>query len=61
MKKKHDGIVLLGKAKLNTIEVLLSKSLIDSYMTSKILREYNEMKEEIKNPETLSDIFYKYG
>ena len=29
-KKKHDKIVLLGKAKLNTIEVLISKSLIDS-------------------------------
>ena len=30
-KKKHDKIVLLGKAKLNTIEVLTSNSLIDSY------------------------------
>ena len=29
-KQKHDEIVLLGKAKLNTIEVLISKSLIDS-------------------------------
>ena len=29
-KKKHDEIVLLGKAKLNTIEVLICKSLIDS-------------------------------
>ena len=29
-KKKHDKIVLLGKARLNTIEVLISKSLIDS-------------------------------
>ena len=28
-KKKHDKIVLLGKHKLNTIEVLISKSLID--------------------------------
>ena len=28
-KKKHDEIVLLGKAKLDTIEVLISKSLID--------------------------------
>ena len=28
-KKKHDKIVLLGKDKLNTIEVLISKSLID--------------------------------
>ena len=30
-KKRHDKIVLLGKAKLNTIEVLTSNSLIDSY------------------------------
>ena len=30
-KKKHDKIVLLGKDKLNTIEVLISKALIDSY------------------------------
>ena len=29
-KKKHDKIVLLGKAKLNTIEVLISKALINS-------------------------------
>ena len=29
-KRKHDEIVLPGKAKLNTIEVLIFKSLIDS-------------------------------
>ena len=29
-KRKHDEIVLLGKAKLNTIEVLIFTSLIDS-------------------------------
>ena len=28
LKKKHDKIVLLGKAKLDTIEVLISKALI---------------------------------
>ena len=32
-KKKHDKIVLLGKSKLNTIEVLISKVLIDSYIS----------------------------
>ena len=54
-KKKHDKIVLLGKYKLNTIEVLISKALIDSYIThdefvsvNNLLREYNEMKKEIK-------------
>ena len=29
-KKKHDKIVLLAKSKLNSIEVLISKALIDS-------------------------------
>ena len=32
-KKKHDEIVLLGKGNLNTIEVLISKALIDSYIS----------------------------
>ena len=31
-KKKHDKIVLLGEDKLNTIEVLISNSLVDSYI-----------------------------
>ena len=58
IKKKHDKIVLLRKDKLNTIEVLISKALIDSYiihgefvLIKNILREYNEMKEETKHPE----------
>ena len=57
-KKKHDKIVLLGKNKLNTIEVLICKTLIESYIShdefllvNNVLREYYEMKEEIKNPE----------
>ena len=52
-------MVLLGKDKLDTIEILFSKSLIDSYIShdefesvNNVLREYNEMKEEIKNGET---------
>ena len=58
-KKKHDKIVLLGKDKLNTIEVLISKSLIDLYISheefvsvNNVLREYNKIKKEIKNSET---------
>ena len=50
--------MLLGKAKLDAIEYLVSKSLIDSFISqedflsvNKLLREYNEMGEEIKNPE----------
>ena len=58
-KKKNGRIVLLGKVKLNTSEVRISKALIDSYIShdeffsvNNVLREYNEMKKEIKNPET---------
>ena len=32
MMKKHDKIALLGKYKLNTIEVLIPEALIDSYI-----------------------------
>ena len=48
----------LGKDKLNTVDVLISKALIDSYighnkfvLVNNLLRKYNEKKEEIKNPE----------
>ena len=58
-KKKHDEILLLGKDKLNTIEVLSSKALIDSYIchdefvtVNNVLRGYYEIKTETKNPET---------
>ena len=57
-KKKHDIIVLLGKYKLNIIEVLLCKALIDSYIrhcefvaVDSMLREYNDTKEVMKSPE----------
>ena len=53
--RKHDYIVFLAKSKLNTIEVLISKAFIDSYIdhdeffgVSNVLREYNKIKEEIK-------------
>ena len=58
-KKKGEEVVLSGKSKLNTIEVLIFKSSINSYIShdkfvsvKNVLREYNEMKEEIKIPET---------
>ena len=51
-KKKHDKIVLLAKSKLNSIEVLISKALIDSNIShdefvliNNVLKEYDEMKE----------------
>ena len=45
--------MLLGKDKLNTTEVLISKALIDSdndefVSVSNVSREYNEIKQEIK-------------
>ena len=56
--KKHDNIVLLANTKLNTIEVLISQALINSYINhdkfismNHVLREYNELKERIKSPE----------
>ena len=66
-KKRHDRIVLVGKTKLNTIKVLIFRALIDSYINhdefvsvNNVLREYNEEKEEIKNPET-SPEYMIYG
>ena len=50
-RKKGDKIVLLVKQKLDTIEVLISKGLIKSYINheefvsvNNVLREYNEIK-----------------
>ena len=55
-KKKYDKIVLLAKSKLNSIEILISEELIDSYIShdeflsvNNVLRGYYEMEEEIKN------------
>ena len=53
----RNKILLLVKSKLNTVEVLISKPLIDSYIShdefasvNKVLREYDDIKETIKNP-----------
>ena len=50
-KKEHDKIVLLGKSKLDTIEALFSKDLIDWHIIHNVWGKYNEIKEEIENPE----------
>ena len=54
--------VFLAKSKLNTIEVLISKAFIDSYndhdesiWVSNVLREYNKMKNKIKNLENTTE------
>ena len=58
-KKKHHKIVLLAKSKLNKMEVLIFKALIGSVIShdefvliNNAWKEYNEMKEEIKNLKT---------
>ena len=58
-KKKHKKIVLLGKSKVNSIEVLISKTLIGSngsydqfFLINNVLKEYHNMKEKIKNLNT---------
>ena len=58
-KKNHDKIVFLAKSKLNSIEVLISKTSIDSVIShddffsiNNVLKEYDELKGEIKNLKT---------
>ena len=49
---------MLAKSKLNSIEVLISKGLIDSniihdeFFLINVLKEYDDMNEEIKNLKT---------
>ena len=50
---------MLAKSKLNSIKVLISKALIDSninheelFLINNALKEYDDMKEEIKNLKT---------
>ena len=58
-KNKHNKTVLLAKPKLNSMEVLISKALIDSFIShdefvviNNVLKECNEIKEEINNLKT---------
>ena len=57
--KKHDKIVLLAKSKINSIKVLIFKVFIDSVITHEkfviinVLKEYNEINEEIKKLKAL--------
>ena len=55
-KKKHDKILSLAKSKLNSVQILISKALIDSNTThnefvfkNNVPKEFDDMKEEIKN------------
>ena len=54
-KKKHDKIKFLPRTKINTIEVLISKDLINSYIShdevvlvNNLLREYDNIKKQSK-------------
>ena len=58
-KKNNDKIVLLAKTKLNSIEVFISKALIDSnnshdefVLINNVLKQYDAMKKEIKDLKT---------
>ena len=55
---------MIAKAKLNTIEVLISKALIDwntchdeVVSIDNVLKEYNKMKQEIQNSNNIKWIF----
>ena len=52
----HDKIVLLAKSKLSSIEVSISKALIDSNIShdefvliNNVLKGFHDTKEELKN------------
>ena len=57
---KYYKIVILLKSKINSIEVLISKTLIEFYISLddfglvNTLKVYDNMKEEIKNLKTLT-------
>ena len=61
--------MLLGKDDLNTIEVLISKALLNSYINcdefvsvNNVLKEHTYMKEEIRTVlRPLCKILYEYG
>ena len=55
-KKKHGKVILSARSTSNSIEVLISKVLIDSNIShqefaliNNVLKEFHDMKEEIQN------------
>ena len=53
--------MLLAKAKLNSVEILISKALIDTNIThgelvsiNNVSKEYDDIKEEVRNLENLT-------
>ena len=62
-KKKHNKIIVLARNKLNIIETLISKALIDFYISheefKKIIDEkekYEQIKENIKNTKSINEV-----
>ena len=58
---------MLAKTKLNTIEITVSRALFDLFISldkfvsvSNLLREYNDMNEEIKNQKSHQRFIYIY-
>ena len=58
---------MLAKTKLNTIEITVSRALLDLYISldkfvsvSNLLREYNDMNKEIKNQKSHQRFLYIY-
>ena len=58
---------MLAKSKLNGIEVLISKALINSnvshdkfVLVNKVPKEYDDMKEEIEKLKTLKTVFKEF-
>ena len=58
-KNNHEKIALLAKTKIDSIDVLISKSLFDSYIShdefvlvNNVSEEYDDLREEIKNLKT---------
>ena len=54
-KRKHDKTILLAKTKLNTLEILISKALINSnishdelFSINNVPKKYDDLKKEIK-------------
>ena len=67
-KRKHDKIVFLAKSKLHSIEVLISKALINSNIShdrfvsiNHELKKYDDTKEKIKNLKTQSSFRLSYA
>ena len=55
--------MLIAKAKLNSVEILMSKALIDTNIThdelvsiNNVSKEYDDIKEEVRNLENLTVI-----